>query len=145
MSNYSSNPKAYPPGYHVLTGNQSAAIGAFLSGVQVVAAYPITPQSPVVEELAKFVEDGEEAEKSIENEMFDLIILDVVMPKKNGFQVCRTIKKNEKTKHIPVILVTSKREDADKFWGKQQGADEYVTKPFEPIDLLAAIKRCLKR
>lgn len=56
---HSSNPKAYPPGQHVLTGNQSAAIGAFLSGVQVVAAYPITPQSPVVEELAKFVEEGE--------------------------------------------------------------------------------------
>lgn len=56
---YSFNPKSYPPGKHVLTGNQSASIGAFLSGVQVVAAYPITPQSPVVEELAKFVEDGE--------------------------------------------------------------------------------------
>jgi len=57
--NNSSNPKAYPPGKHVLTGNQSAAIGAFLCGVQVIAAYPITPQSPVVEELSKFVEDGE--------------------------------------------------------------------------------------
>jgi twitching motility two-component system response regulator PilH len=92
-----------------------------------------------------FAEDGEEAEKLIEKELFDLIILDVVMPKKNGFQVCRTIKKNEKTKDIPVILVTSKKEEADKYWGKQQGADEYVTKPFEPIDLLAAIKRCLRK
>jgi len=57
--NHLSNPKTYPPGQHVVTGNQSAAIGAFLSGVQVVAAYPITPQSPVVEELAKFIEEGE--------------------------------------------------------------------------------------
>jgi len=55
----STNPESYPPGIHVLTGNQSVAIGAFLSGVQVIAAYPITPQSPVVEELAKFVEQGE--------------------------------------------------------------------------------------
>ncbi|MGC8738129.1 MAG: pyruvate ferredoxin oxidoreductase [Candidatus Hydrogenedens sp.] len=59
IHNHFSNPKAYPPGQHVITGNQSASIGAFLCGVQVIAAYPITPQSPVVEELAKFVEDGE--------------------------------------------------------------------------------------
>ncbi len=56
---YASNPKSYPPGSHVLTGNQAAAIGAFLSKVKVIAAYPITPQSPVVEDLAKFVEQGE--------------------------------------------------------------------------------------
>lgn len=89
--------------------------------------------------------DGEEAENLINSEKFDLIILDVVMPKKNGFQICREIKKNEKTKDIPVILVTSKKEEADIYWGKMQGADEYITKPFEPIDLLAAIKKCLKK
>lgn len=92
-----------------------------------------------------FARDGEETEELIKRNNFDLIILDVVMPKKNGFQVCREIKKNEKTKHIPVILVTSKREEADKYWGKMQGADEYVTKPFEPIDLLVAIRKCLKK
>ncbi len=92
-----------------------------------------------------FAKDGEEAENLIKNEDFDLVILDVVMPKKNGFQICRDIKKNEKTKDIPVILVTSKKEEADKYWGKMQGADEYVTKPFEPIDLLVAIKKCLKK
>lgn len=92
-----------------------------------------------------FARDGEETEELVKRNNFDLIILDVVMPKKNGFQVCREIKKNEKTKHIPVILVTSKREEADKYWGKMQGADEYVTKPFEPIDLLVAIRKCLKK
>ncbi|WP_353683356.1 response regulator [Thermodesulfovibrio sp. 3907-1M] len=92
-----------------------------------------------------FAKDGEEAEELIKKENFDLVILDVVMPKKNGFQICREIKKNEKTKDIPVIIVSSKKEEADKFWGKQQGADEYITKPFEPIDLLVAIKRCLKK
>ncbi|MCX8064255.1 MAG: pyruvate ferredoxin oxidoreductase [Candidatus Hydrogenedentes bacterium] len=53
------NPKSYPSGTHIITGNQATAIGAYLSGVQVVAAYPITPQSPVVEELARFIESGE--------------------------------------------------------------------------------------
>jgi DNA-binding response OmpR family regulator len=92
-----------------------------------------------------FAKDGEEAENCIKTDKFDLILLDVVMPKKNGFQLCREIKKNENTKHIPVILITSKREEADKFWGKMQGADEYITKPFEPIDLLAVVKRWLKK
>ncbi len=92
-----------------------------------------------------FAKDGEEAENLINANNFDLILLDVVMPKKNGFQLCREIKKNERTKHIPVVLITSKKEDADKFWGKMQGADEYITKPFEPIDLLAVVKKCLKK
>lgn len=92
-----------------------------------------------------FAKDGEEAENLLKQEKFDLVILDVVMPKKNGFQICREIKKNDETKDIPVILVTSKSEDADKFWGKMQGADEYIIKPFEPIDLLVAIKKCLKK
>lgn len=92
-----------------------------------------------------FAKDGEEAERLIQNEIFDLILLDVVMPKKNGFQLCRQIKKNEKTKHIPVVLITSKREESDIFWGKMQGADEYITKPFEPIDLLVVIRKCTKK
>ncbi|GAB6183289.1 response regulator [Thermodesulfovibrio hydrogeniphilus] len=92
-----------------------------------------------------FANDGEEAENLLKQENFDLIILDVVMPKKNGYQLCREIKKNEKMKDIPVILVTSKKEETDKMWGKMQGADEYVTKPYEPIDLLMAIKKCLKK
>ncbi len=92
-----------------------------------------------------FANDGEEAENLLRQEKFDLIILDVVMPKKSGYQLCREIKKNEKMKDIPVILVTSKKEETDKMWGKMQGADEYVTKPYEPIDLLVVIKKCLKK
>lgn len=89
--------------------------------------------------------DGEEAEKMVKNEPFDLVILDVVMPKKNGFQVCREIKKDERLKSIPVIMLTSKGEPSDKFWGEKQGADEYLTKPCEPIDLLLAVKKHLTR
>jgi len=89
--------------------------------------------------------DGDEAEEKARSEAVDLIVLDVVMPKKNGFQVCRSLKKDEKFKHIPIIMTTSKTQESDRFWGLKQGADEYITKPFEPIDLLLAIKKHLTK
>ncbi|VAX31120.1 Two-component transcriptional response regulator, LuxR family [hydrothermal vent metagenome] len=87
--------------------------------------------------------NGDEAEQKVRSEMVDLIILDVVMPKKNGFQVCRSLKRDEKYRHIPIIMITSKTQDSDRFWGLKQGADEYVTKPFEPTDILEAVKKHL--
>ncbi|MCE5195384.1 MAG: response regulator [Nitrospiraceae bacterium] len=87
--------------------------------------------------------DGEEADRMIRSEPFDLIILDVVMPKKNGFQICRDIKKDEKLQKIPVIMLTSKDQASDKLWGQKQGADDYLTKPCEPKDLLLAVKKYL--
>jgi twitching motility two-component system response regulator PilH len=87
------------------------------------------------------VMDGEAVEAKLKTDKFDLIILDVIMPKKNGFQVCRDIKTNDKLKAIPVIMVTSKDQESDKFWGMKQGADEYLTKPFKPEDLLRAVKK----
>lgn len=89
--------------------------------------------------------DGEETEKMIRNEPFDLLILDVVMPKKNGFQICRDLKKDEKLKHIPVIMLTSKNQMSDKLWAEKQGVEEYIVKPCEPIDLLLAVKKHLNR
>lgn len=85
--------------------------------------------------------DGEEAERKARSEDIDLILLDVIMPKKNGFQVCRDLKRDEKCRRIPIILLTSKLQESDKFWGLKQGANEYITKPFEPIDLLIAVKK----
>jgi twitching motility two-component system response regulator PilH len=85
--------------------------------------------------------DGEAAEEKVRAEKIDLIILDVIMPKKNGFQVCRDIKSNDQFKNIPVIMVTSKDQESDKFWGMKQGADEYLTKPFKPEDLLKVVKK----
>ncbi|HEX9021838.1 MAG TPA: response regulator [Nitrospirota bacterium] len=85
--------------------------------------------------------DGEAAEAKARSDKVDLIILDVIMPKKNGFQVCRDIKSDEKLKSIPVIMVTSKDQESDKFWGMKQGADEYLTKPFKAEDLLKAVKK----
>jgi len=88
-------------------------------------------------------EDGQMALEKIRTESPDLIILDVVMPPPNGFQVCRTIKDDAGLKHIPIILLTSKSSESDKFWGMESGADAYVTKPYNPEDLLAHIKDLL--
>lgn len=70
-----------------------------------------------------------------------LILLDVILPKQNGFQVCRQLKKTPETQDIKVIMVTSKSQPSDKFWGMKQGADEYVFKPYNENDLLAAIRK----
>ena len=74
--------------------------------------------------------DGEEALRKAETEKPDLVIMDVIMPKLNGFNVCRHIKKSDKLKGIKVILLTSKNQESDKFWGEKQGADAYMAKPF---------------
>ncbi|MCX5719676.1 MAG: response regulator [Nitrospirae bacterium] len=89
--------------------------------------------------------DGEEAEKMVRSEPFDLIILDVVMPKKSGFQLCRDFKRDEKLKNIPIIMFTQRDQESDKQWGQKQGADDYLTKPCEPIDLLIAVKKHLEK
>jgi twitching motility two-component system response regulator PilH len=70
-----------------------------------------------------------------------VILLDVVMPERNGFQVCRELKGSAEYQSIPVILVTSKDSASDKYWGEQQGADAYVTKPFTREELLRAVRR----
>src|SRR5438105_13681026 len=73
----------------------------------------------------------------------DVIILDVIMPGRNGFQACRDLKNDDRFKSIPVILCTSKGQESDKFWGQQHGASAYIAKPFKPEDLLAAVKKVL--
>ena len=85
--------------------------------------------------------DGDEAINKARQERPRLILLDVILPKKNGFQVCRDLKTSADTEDIPVILVTSKKEDSDRFWGMKQGADEYLTKPWRDSDLLMAVAR----
>lgn len=87
--------------------------------------------------------DGEEADRMIRSERPDLLVLDVVMPGKNGFALCRELKRDPDFADMPIIIVTSKSQDADQFWGKRQGADEYLVKPFEPSELLDAVVRHL--
>jgi DNA-binding response OmpR family regulator len=85
--------------------------------------------------------DPRRVEETIATERPTLILLDVVMPERNGFQVCRELKNSPEFKTIPVILVTSKDTASDRYWGQQQGADGYVTKPFTREELLSEVKR----
>lgn len=87
--------------------------------------------------------NGEEAEQVAKAFHPDLIFLDVVMPKKNGFQVCRDLRLNPLFQTTPIILLTSKSQDSDKFWGKQQGATEYVTKPYQAEQILEILTKYL--
>ena len=83
--------------------------------------------------------DGKEALEIALAEKPDLILLDVIMPNMDGFQACRKMKKSPELKHIPVIMLTSKNQKSDKFWGEKQGADVFLTKPCEDTVLLKAV------
>ncbi len=85
--------------------------------------------------------DGDEAVEKVFKEHPQCIVLDVVLPKQNGFQLCRRLKSLEATKHIPIILLTSKNTPLDKSWGLRQGAEMYMTKPFSEEELVANVKR----
>ena len=83
--------------------------------------------------------DGEEALRMSSERRPSLVLLDIVMPKKNGFQVCRQLKTSSDTRDIPVVLVSSKTQESDRFWGLKQGADGYLSKPFDDSELSATI------
>jgi len=85
--------------------------------------------------------DGEEAVLMVETESPQLVVLDVIMPKLNGFQACRKIKTIKQD--LPIIMLTSKNQKSDEFWGKKQGADVYMTKPFDSDELFAAAVKLL--
>jgi len=85
--------------------------------------------------------DPRRIEETITAERPCMILLDVVMPERNGFQICRELKSSTEFNAIPVILVTSKDTVSDRYWGEQQGADGYVTKPFTREELLRAVRR----
>ena len=86
------------------------------------------------------VDSGEAAIERSKSDQPDLILMDVVMPGLNGFQATRAITREEKTKHIPVIICTTKDQETDKIWGLRQGAKDYVTKPLNEADLVEKIK-----
>ena len=88
--------------------------------------------------------DGEQAVAVALEIIPDIVVLDVVMPKMNGYEVCRKLKSDPKTQNVPVILCSSKSEDFDKHWGMRQGADAYVCKPFDPVELIGTIKQLLR-
>jgi twitching motility two-component system response regulator PilH len=84
-----------------------------------------------------------EAEARIAELQPDAVLLDIVMPEKSGYEVLRKLRKNPATRSIPVALVSSKSEPSDVLWGKTQGADDYLPKPYQPADLLATVERLL--
>lgn len=88
--------------------------------------------------------DGQEGLAKAHKEKPDLIILDLMLPKIDGYKVCRMLKFDEKYKEIPIIMFSARAQDSDKQMGKEVGADAYVTKPFEPQVLLDKIKELLK-
>lgn len=87
--------------------------------------------------------DGEEALQKVKTEKPDLVVCDVMMPRKDGFEVLRELKADPTTRDIPVIMLTAKAQDADVFRGWSEGVDCYLTKPFNPAELLAFVKRVL--
>jgi two-component system alkaline phosphatase synthesis response regulator PhoP len=89
------------------------------------------------------VRDGVGASQLLREATFDLVLLDVMLPKKDGFQVCRELRKNGVT--TPIIMLTAKTHEAEKVMGLELGADDYVTKPFSPAELRARIKAVLRR
>ena len=93
---------------------------------------------------AVYAESGEEGIAKAKEVKPALILLDVVMPNLNGFEACRKLKGDPETAQIPVVLVTSKGGESDKFWGKKQGANEHVVKPFTPDSIAAVIGRYVR-
>ena len=89
--------------------------------------------------------DGAEAVEKLKSFTPDLVVTDVVMPKMNGYELCRWIKSNASTKDVPVIMCTTKSEEFDKYWGMKQGADAYLTKPYHPPELIKTIKQLLSQ
>jgi len=100
----------------------------------------------IVEKLgheALTAEDGAAGVEAAKREIPDLILMDVVMPNLNGFQATRSITREPSTKHIPIVLVTTKDQDTDRVWGMRQGAKAYITKPFSESELADMIQQML--
>ncbi len=90
-------------------------------------------------------ENGRDGVAIASSEQPDVVLMDIVMPDMNGFQATRQICRGETTKHIPVIIVSSKDQETDKVWGERQGASGYITKPVDGHELVAIIKRVIKQ
>lgn len=91
------------------------------------------------------VGNGKDALECIEKELVDLILLDIMLPDMDGYEVCRQVKSNPETSHIPVIFMTAKKTEADKAKGQEVKADEYITKPFKSAVVLDTIQNFLNR
>ena len=89
--------------------------------------------------------NGEDGVELARRQQPDLIILDIMLPIMDGFEVCRTLRSNDVTAQIPIIILSAKSQETDKVVGLELGADDYVTKPFSPRELIARIRAILRR
>lgn len=94
--------------------------------------------------MAIEAQDGTEAIALLETQQPDLILLDAIMPRMNGYEVCRRIKSNPKTQHIPIIMCTGQDSTSDRYWAMKQGADAYLVKPFRAAELISLLKQFLR-
>jgi twitching motility two-component system response regulator PilH len=89
--------------------------------------------------------DGVEALEQIQGSCPDLVVMDVVMPRMNGYELCRRLKTDPKTEQVPIVMCSSKGEEFDRYWGMRQGADAYIAKPFQPQELVGTVKQLLRK
>jgi twitching motility two-component system response regulator PilH len=88
--------------------------------------------------------DGVEALEQMQGNCPDIVVMDIVMPRMNGYELCRRIKTDPKTERVPVVMCSSKGEEFDRYWGMKQGADAYISKPFQPQELVGTVKQLLR-
>jgi DNA-binding response OmpR family regulator len=88
-------------------------------------------------------ESGEQALEKISTQKPDIIVLDVVLPGRSGFEICRELKAEDSTSSIPIIICSTKSTEMDKFWGLKQGADAYITKPIDQDELVKTVNKLL--
>ncbi|RZM77740.1 response regulator transcription factor [Leptolyngbya iicbica] len=117
----------------VLIVDDSSALREMIAGLLVNAGMTILE-----------AKDGAEAQQKIEASPPDLVVLDIVMPNMNGYELTRWIKTNPKTKDVPVVICSSKGEEFDRYWGMKQGADAYIAKPFRPNEMVETVKQLLR-
>jgi phosphate regulon transcriptional regulator PhoB len=89
--------------------------------------------------------DGETGLSKIRKHLYDLVILDLMLPGIQGLELCKILRNDPKTSNIPIIMLTAKGEEVDKILGLEMGADDYITKPFSPRELIARVKAVLRR
>jgi twitching motility two-component system response regulator PilH len=113
---------------NILVVDDSPTDRQYLSDILTKSGYKVTTANSAEEAFAK-----------VKASAPDLVLMDVVMPGQNGYQATRQLTKDDSTKHIPVIIVTTKGQETDKLWGMRQGARDYIVKPVSQADLLAKI------
>ena len=94
--------------------------------------------------IVKTAGDGVEALEQMQGTCPDIVVMDIVMPRMNGYELCRRLKSDPKTQNVPVVMCSSKGEEFDRYWGMKQGADAYIAKPFQPTELVGTVKQLLR-